>query len=84
MTEENIYKAIIEILLKITLIKEEDISQELHYIDDLGMDSLSLVELFLECEDRFKIIIPDDQMKNIRTIRETVIFINEKTEKPTE
>jgi acyl carrier protein len=77
MIEENIFNHIKEILLDITIVKEEQITPEAHYINDLGLDSLSMTELFLECENKFKIIIPDDQMRNIKTIGETVIFINE-------
>ena len=44
-------------------------------LDDLGLDSLDLVELVMELEEEFDITIPEDQAERMRTIRDIIDFI---------
>ena len=46
-------------------------------IDDLGADSLDVVELLMTIEDEFNIEIPDEEIENIRTIGELTEYIQE-------
>lgn len=43
--------------------------------DDLGADSLDVVEVLMSIEDEFKVEIPDEEIENIKTIGELVAFI---------
>lgn len=45
-------------------------------IDDLGADSLDLVELVMTIEEEFDIEIPDDDTKNLVTVKDAVAYIN--------
>ena len=49
-----------------------------HFIDDLGADSLALVELTLVFEETFDIEIPDDAAEHIQTVGDAVKFIQER------
>jgi acyl carrier protein len=52
-----------------------DISREKSFIDDLGADSLDLVELVMAMEDEFKLQIPDAEAENIRTVGDALAFV---------
>ena len=59
-------------------VEEADIKIESSFIDDLGADSLGLVELVLAFEESFDIDIPDEDTEKIRTVQDAVSYI-EKT-----
>ena len=56
-------------------VEEDDISPESTFIDDLGADSLGLVELVLAFEEAFEIDIPDEDTEQIRTVQDAVDYI---------
>ncbi len=72
---------------KITEILDEQLdadrdamTMETKIADDLGADSLDLVDLLMSVEDEFGIEIPDEDVENIQTIGDIVDYINSKTE----
>ncbi|MEZ4227444.1 MAG: acyl carrier protein [Polyangiaceae bacterium] len=58
-------------------VDEKDISAESTFIDDLGADSLGLVELVLAFEEAFEIDIPDEDTEKIRTVQDAVDYIKQ-------
>ena len=56
-------------------VDEKDISAESTFIDDLGADSLGLVELVLAFEEAFEIDIPDEDTEKIRTVQNAIDYI---------
>jgi acyl carrier protein len=56
-------------------VEEDDIKPESSFIDDLGADSLGLVELVLAFEEKFEIDIPDEDTEQIRTVQDAVSYI---------
>ena len=44
-------------------------------MDDLDIDSLSMVEIAVAAQDEFGVEIPDDQLKNLKTVKDVVDFI---------
>ena len=56
-------------------VDEKDIKPESSFIDDLGADSLGLVELVLAFEEAFEIDIPDEDTEKIRTVQDAVSYI---------
>ena len=56
-------------------VDEKDIKEESTFIDDLGADSLGLVELVLAFEEAFEIDIPDEDTEKIRTVQDAVSYI---------
>jgi len=63
------------IIIKQLGVKEEDVSLEKSFVDDLGADSLDIVELVMAMEDEFGFEIPDDEAENIRTVGDAVKYI---------
>jgi acyl carrier protein len=53
------------------------ITTESRFIDDLGADSLAIVELVLKLEETFQITIPDSESEKIRTVRDAISYIEQ-------
>jgi acyl carrier protein len=62
-------------------VDEKDIKPESTFIDDLGADSLGLVELVLAFEEAFEIDIPDEDTEKIRTVQDAVEYIEKNAKK---
>ena len=61
-------------------VDEEKVTMNANIQDDLGADSLDMVDLVMSFEDEFDLEIPDDQVENIKTVGDVVKYIEEKTE----
>ena len=70
--EERVKKIVIEQLG----VKEEEVTNEASFVDDLGADSLDTVELVMALEEEFKTEIPDEEEENITTVNQAVSYIN--------
>jgi acyl carrier protein len=55
--------------------KPEAVTESASFIDDLGADSLAVVELVLALEEAFGVTIPDDQAEEMRTVGDAVTYI---------
>ena len=56
-------------------VEEDSIKNDTDLQDDLGADSLDVVDLLMSIEDEFEIEIPDDEIENIRTVGDLVNYI---------
>ncbi len=61
-------------------VDKESLSPEANLLDDLGADSLDVVELVMALEEAFGIEVPDDDVENIRTIGDIVQYIEARAE----
>jgi acyl carrier protein len=52
-----------------------DITPEKAFVDDLDIDSLSMVEVVMAAEDKFGVSIPDGEVKNLKTVGDAVAYI---------
>lgn len=59
---------------------EADVTMEANIQDDLGADSLDVVDLVMSIEENFDIEIPDEDVENIKTVGDIVKYIEAKTE----
>jgi acyl carrier protein len=73
-----IEEKIIEIIMEQLDVVKEECVPEAAFIDDLGADSLDIVELVMAMEENFGIEISDDELKQIRTIQNVIDFIKQK------
>ncbi|MCL2777386.1 MAG: acyl carrier protein [Polyangiaceae bacterium] len=62
-------------------VEEKDIKPESTFIEDLGADSLGLVELVLAFEEAFEIDIPDEDTEKIRTVQDAIDYIDKHAKK---
>lgn len=66
-----------EILVDVLGVNEEDVKPESKFVDDLGADSLDLVELIMSLEDKFSIEISDEEAEKIVTVKDALDYIEE-------
>jgi acyl carrier protein len=74
-TFERVRKVIVEQLD----VSEEEVTPEASFVDDLGADSLDVVELVMGLEEEFDIEIPDEDAEKIARVQDAVKYIEEKT-----
>jgi len=60
-------------------VAQEEVTPEARFVEDLGADSLEVVELIMAFEEEFQIEIPDDDAEKIQTVGEAVNYIDTKT-----
>lgn len=58
-------------------ISEDEVKPEASFIDDLGADSLDIVELVMAMEEEFEIEIPDEEAENIKTVGDAIKYIGQ-------
>jgi acyl carrier protein len=62
-------------------VKEEQVTSDASFVDDLGADSLDTVELVMALEEEFEIEIPDEDAEKITTVQQAIDYINEHAKK---
>ena len=75
MADRDVLAEVKKIIKEQLDVEEADIKAESSFIDDLGADSLGLVELVLAFEEAFEIDIPDEETEKIRTVQAAVSYI---------
>jgi len=74
-TTEEIRADLAEIVNEVAGIPVEDVQLDKSFVDDLDVDSLSMVEVVVAAEERFGVKIPDDDVKGLRTVGDAVSYI---------
>src|SRR6516162_825551 len=62
-------------------VKQEQVTDDASFVDDLGADSLDTVELVMALEEEFEIEIPDEDAEKITTVHQAIDYINERRSK---
>ncbi len=70
------FEKVREITVEQLSVDEAEVSMDATFIDDLGADSLDIVELIMAFEEEFNIEIPDETAEKIRTVRDAVELID--------
>lgn len=73
--KQAIESKVIGIIVRRLGVKQEDIALEKSIVDDLGADSLDVVELIVALEDEFDMEIPEDEAEKIRTVGDAIQYI---------
>ena len=77
--EKTVERRVIEIIVEQLGVAEEEVTLEASFIDDLGADSLDLVELIMAMEEEFGLEISDEDAEKILTVQDVVNYITEHT-----
>ena len=72
-TAERVKKIVIEHLG----VEADKVTEEAAFIDDLGADSLDIVELVMAFEEEFNVEIPDDAAEKITTVKDAIVYIDQ-------
>ncbi|GHE45139.1 hypothetical protein GCM10017673_53960 [Streptosporangium violaceochromogenes] len=75
LTEQEILAGIGKIINEITGVPASEVSPEKSFVEDLDIDSLSMVEIAVAAQDEFGVEIPDEQLKNLKTVKDVINFI---------
>ncbi len=73
----SIFEKLQEIIAEQLEMDAEEVTYESNILDDLGADSLDVVDLVMTIEDEFGIEVPDEALKDIRTVEEMVKYIED-------
>jgi acyl carrier protein len=76
-TKEQIFDKVKEIIVDQLGVEEEEVTLESSFIEDLGADSLDIVELIMALEEEFGLEIPDDEAEKIANVNDAVEYIRE-------
>jgi len=69
-------KKVIHIIAERLAKPEDSINESSHFVDDLGADSLDLVEIIMEIEEQFGLTIPDSEQEKIKTVGNAIAYVD--------
>ena len=73
--KQEIVSGLAEIVEEVAGVAQDDVSTEKSFVDDLDIDSLSMVEIAVQVEDRFGVKVPDDVLGNLKTVGDAVDYV---------
>jgi len=76
MNEQEILAGIGEIVEEIAGVPADEVTPSKSFVDDLDIDSLSMVEIAVAAQDKFGVEIPDDQLKDLTTVQDVVNYVS--------
>ncbi len=72
---QDVLAGLAVILEEVAGVDPADVTPEKTFIDDLDVDSLSMVEVVVSAEEKFSVKIPDDDVKSLKTVGDAVSYI---------
>ena len=75
MSQEDVLAGLAEIVNEVAGIPAESVQMEKSFVDDLDVDSLSMVEVVVAAEEKFGVKIPDEEVTKMATVGDAVNFI---------
>ena len=73
---EDVQQKVIDLIVDQLGVDADSVTQEAHFIDDLGADSLDTVELVMAFEEEFDIEIPDEDAEKLETVKDAIDYLN--------
>ncbi|WP_019204148.1 meromycolate extension acyl carrier protein AcpM [Tsukamurella sp. 1534] len=74
-SQDEIVAAIAEIIEEVTGIEPSEVTLDKAFIDDLDIDSLSMVEIAVQLEDKYGVKVPDEDLAGLKTVGDAVAYI---------
>ncbi|MGC8489573.1 MAG: acyl carrier protein [Clostridia bacterium] len=75
--KDAVFDKVKEIIVDQLGVEEDEVTPQAHFIEDLGADSLDIVELVMALEEEFGLEIPDEEAEKISTVGDAVDYIRE-------
>jgi len=75
MTEEEILHGLREIIDEVAGVPADQVTPGKSFVDDLDIDSLSMVEIAVAAQDKFGVEIPDEQLKDLKTVQDVISYV---------
>ena len=78
MSDEEVYEKIKKIVSETLGVEEKEVKPESKLVDDLGVDSIGMLDLLLKFEDEFNISIPDQDAEKITKVQDIINYLKNK------
>ena len=78
METDEVFEKVKKIIVEQLSVPEDSVTKDASFIDDLGADSLDVVELVMALEEEFDMEIPDADAEKISTVNDVVEYIKDK------
>ena len=75
VSQQETIAGLAEIIEEVTGIGPSEVTPEKSFVDDLDIDSLSMVEIAVAAQDKFGVEIPDDELKNLKTVQDVIDYV---------
>ena len=72
---QEVLEGLAVIVNEVAGVPVEDVQSDKSFVDDLDIDSLSMVEVVMAAEDKWGVKIPDEEVKNLKTVGDAVAYI---------
>jgi acyl carrier protein len=80
VNDQEILAGLGEIVEEIAGVPADEVTPSKSFVDDLDIDSLSMVEIAVAAQDKFGVEIPDDQLKDLTTVQDVVNYVSKNAE----
>jgi len=77
IVDEELFEKVKDVIVSQLNVEEAEVTEEASFIDDLGADSLDIVELVMALEETFDLKIPDEDAESIKTVADALAYIQE-------
>lgn len=74
-SNDEILAGLAEIVEEVAGVAQDEVTANKSFVDDLDIDSLSMVEIAVQAEDKFGVKIPDDELANLKTVGDAVDYV---------
>lgn len=75
MQTSSIQLKVIQVITEQLSLREDDVELDSRFVEDLGADSLDIVELVMEIEDEFDMEIPDEEIEKMNTVQDVISYV---------
>ncbi|RJO78942.1 acyl carrier protein [Nocardia panacis] len=75
LTQEEIVEELGKIIEEVTGIEPSEVTIEKAFVEDLDIDSLSMVEIAVQFEDKYGVKIPDEDLASLKTVGDAVVYV---------
>ena len=79
MSDQEIQTGLAEIVDEVAGVPADQVTPDKTFVDDLDIDSLSMVEIAVAAQDKFGVEIPDDQLKDLKTVQDVIDYVKRST-----
>jgi acyl carrier protein len=76
VTDQEILAGLAEIIDEIAGVPADEVTPDKNFVEDLDIDSLSMVEIAVAAQDKFGVEIPDEQLKDLKTVQDVINFVS--------
>jgi acyl carrier protein len=75
LSQQEILAGLAEIIDEIAGVPADEVTPDKTFVDDLDIDSLSMVEIAVAAQDKFGVEIPDDRLKDLKTVQDVIDYV---------